>query len=491
MADESLKTSQASLWIQPDGANTEVFFLGCHDLDDVSAPEGGTELVRCFKPDGTGWNVSAVKKSPPDPITTTISTLLYKQRDWIEKVKNCPFNLFVLFRECGRADVFANNVRGLILSGARIAGRTYGQLVRREEDLESTVAAEIEAVPPLLQVVDLTAERIAVTSLATVNDIMANVDARCYGNCGAAIDPGDQAMYVTSALAAVTVGFSVRSVDEGQTWTISAAGPYAVGVANSLECGIRLQLDRNTYRQVVGRLFGAGAGSMAYSDDNGATWALVALPNGTGPTMGGTLWLQGKNLWLASAAGYVFKSVDYGETWTAMLAATLGASNFNHIHFADDLNGMAVGAAGIVVKTVDGGLTWSLATVPVAAVLNCVHMIDAKRAWVGSANGNIYFTTDGGTTWTIRTGWPGAGVAGMGVMDIDFLPGNDLLGFMISNTAAPVGTILRTINGGLDWQTITTPTNIGLNTLWPAREDLVYVGGILSATSMIIKVRAS
>jgi photosystem II stability/assembly factor-like uncharacterized protein len=152
---------------------------------------------------------------------------------------------------------------------------------------------------------------------------------------------------------------------------------------------------------------------------------------------------------------------------------------------------MAVGAAGAVIKTVDGGLTWSLATVPVAAVLNCVHMIDAKRVWVGSANGNIYFSTDGGTTWTIRTGWPGAGVAGMGVMDLDFLPGNDLEGFMISNTAAPVGTILRTINGGLDWQTITTPTNIGLNTLWPAREDLVFVGGILSVTSMIIKVRAA
>jgi photosystem II stability/assembly factor-like uncharacterized protein len=116
-------------------------------------------------------------------------------------------------------------------------------------------------------------------------------------------------------------------------------------------------------------------------------------------------------------------------------------------------------------------------------------MIDAKRAWVGSANGNIYFTTDGGTTWTVRTGWPGAGVAGTGVMDIQFL--NDLEGFMVSNTAAPVGTILRTINGGLDWQTITTPTNIGLTCLWAAREDLVFVGGVLSATSMIIKVRAS
>jgi photosystem II stability/assembly factor-like uncharacterized protein len=199
--------------------------------------------------------------------------------------------------------------------------------------------------------------------------------------------------------------------------------------------------------------------------------------------------MVGKNLWLASAAGYVFKSVDYGETWTAMIAGTLGAGNLSGISFADDLNGMAVGAAGFVIKTVDGGYTWALMTVPVAAVLNCVYMIDAKRAWVGSANGNIYFTTDGGTTWTVRTGWPGAGVAGTGVMDIQFL--NDLEGFMVSNTAAPVGTILRTINGGLDWQTITTPTNIGLTCLWAAREDLVFVGGVLSATSMIIKVRAS
>jgi photosystem II stability/assembly factor-like uncharacterized protein len=488
MADESLKTSQASLWIQPDGANTEVFFLGCHDLDDVSAPEGGTELVRCQKPDGSGWNVAAVLKSPPDPITTTITTLLYKQRDWIEKVRNCPFNLYVLFRECGRADVFANNVRGLILAGARIAGRTYGQLVNRE-DLASTVAAEIEAVPPLLQVVDLTAERIVVATVTDINDIVADMSARCYGNCGAAQDPGDLAMYVTDALAAVTAAFSVRTVDEGQTWTASAAAPYGVGVANSLQTGIRVQLDRNTFRLVVGRLWAAGAGSMSYSDDNGATWTAVALPNGTGAVAGGSLILVGKNLWLASAGGYVFKSIDYGETWTAMTAGTLTVQNLYQISFADDLNGMAVGAAGAVLKTVDGGLTWSLATVPVAAILNCVKMLDAKRAWVGSANGNIYFTTDGGTTWTVRIGWPGAGVAGIGVMDIDFL--NDLEGIMVSNTAAPVGTILRTINGGLDWQTITTPTNVGLTCCAFAREDLAFVGGLLSVTSMVIKVRAA
>jgi len=39
MAD--LTTKAGAIWVQPDGPNTEVYFLGCHGLDEISESMGG------------------------------------------------------------------------------------------------------------------------------------------------------------------------------------------------------------------------------------------------------------------------------------------------------------------------------------------------------------------------------------------------------------------------------------------------------------------
>jgi photosystem II stability/assembly factor-like uncharacterized protein len=490
MAEDALKTSQAALWIQPDGPNTEKFFLGCHDLDDISAPEGGTELIRKFKPDGTGWEVTTTKKAPPDPVTTTVTTLLFKQRDWIEKIKNCPFVLYILFRECGRADVFNNFVRGLILQSARISGRTYGQAVRREEDLESTVAAEIEAKPPMLNALDLTVERIPSVEVQALNDVAYNRQARCYGPCGATLDPGDQAYVFADSSGAATPN-SYYSNDEGQTWTIFPTDP-AFGNFHIM-AGVRAQMDRNTIRIIVGRegLGGALQGQMAYTDNFGTAWTIANVGGAGaqhGPVYGGGLWVQDQYLWLASSLGYIYVSRDYGETWVAMSPGTLTVQNLNAIHFCDNMNGMAVGLTGVCLKTVDGGLTWAAMTVPAVQTSYTVQMIDAKRAWVGQGAGGLWYTADGGVTWTQRTGWTGSGAGS--VRSLSFL--NELIGFMAYNTAGVVGSVLRTIDGGHEWQVLTTPTNSGLNQIAAIREDLAYaVGEPNGGTAVFLKIRAS
>jgi len=490
MAEDALKTSQAALWIQPDGPNTEKFFLGCHDLDDISAPEGGTELIRKFKPDGTGWDVTTTKKAPPDPVTTTITTLLFKQRDWIEKIRNCPFVLYILFRECGRADVFNNFVRGLILQSARLTSRTYGQLVRREEDLEATVAAELEAKPPLLQVVDLTVERVPIVEVQALNDVFIAEESLCYGPCGATQDPGDIAYVVADSTGAATPN-SYRSADEGLTWTILATDP-AFGNFHIMS-GVKVQLDRNTTRIIVSRegLGGALQGQTAYTDNNGASWTVVNIGGAAaqhGCVYGGGMWVQDQYIWLASSLGYIYRSADYGETWVAMSPGTLTVQNLNAIHFCDNMNGMAVGLTGVVLKTVDGGLTWAAMTVPAVQTNFTVFMLDAKRAWVGNGAGGLWYTTDGGVTWTQRTGWTGSG-AGM-VRGLSFL--NELVGLMAVNSAGVVGSVLRTIDGGHEWQVLTTPTNSGLNAIVAAREDLAYaVGEANGGTAVVLKIRAS
>jgi len=66
---------------------------------------------------------------------------------------------------------------------------------------------------------------------------------------------------------------------------------------------------------------------------------------------------------------------------------------------------------------------------------------------------------------------------------------NELVGYMIHNTAAPVGTIFVTINGGYSWKAITTPSNNGLNALSIADTSMVYAAGeVESGTAVIVKV---
>jgi len=65
---------------------------------------------------------------------------------------------------------------------------------------------------------------------------------------------------------------------------------------------------------------------------------------------------------------------------------------------------------------------------------------------------------------------------------------NEYQGFLVHNTAVPVGTIYRTNNGGYTWEAMTTPTNVGLNHVWCVSASRAYVVGEVSTTSMILKV---
>jgi photosystem II stability/assembly factor-like uncharacterized protein len=76
------------------------------------------------------------------------------------------------------------------------------------------------------------------------------------------------------------------------------------------------------------------------------------------------------------------------------------------------------------------------------------------------------------------------------VRGLSFL--NELVGLMAVNSAGVVGSVLRTIDGGHEWQVLTTPTNSGLNAIVAAREDLAYaVGEANGGTAVVLKIRAS
>ena len=166
------------------------------------------------------------------------------------------------------------------------------------------------------------------------------------------------------------------------------------------------------------------------------------------------------------------------------------ANDLSSIHFLDQDIGYCVGASDTVLKTTNGGVTWSLATATGGgAALNDVHVLD-DRVWIVSADPAIYYSEDGGVTWTARTGVPGSAAAN----DYPWIEfANEFQGFMISNTAGPVGTVLRTINGGYTWEEITTPDNDGINAGHLISPNDLYVVGPVEGggTAYIAKFVAS
>ena len=66
---------------------------------------------------------------------------------------------------------------------------------------------------------------------------------------------------------------------------------------------------------------------------------------------------------------------------------------------------------------------------------------------------------------------------------------NDAVGWMVADTAGPVGHILFTFTGGRYWTEITTPTNSGLNRIALCDEShAIVVGEANGGTAVIIRV---
>jgi photosystem II stability/assembly factor-like uncharacterized protein len=202
---------------------------------------------------------------------------------------------------------------------------------------------------------------------------------------------------------------------------------------------------------------------------------------------GGLFALDEKHIWLAGAAGYIYFSADGGVTWTAQETGVITAGAYTQVKFLDANYGIAVAAAGVVAVTRDGGAHWVAATAIAAApALNTCEINAPNRLWVGTATGLLYYSNDFGVTWTQRSGWTGSGVGQ--VKDLHFL--GEYVGWMLVNSAAPVGTILRTINGGYTWEALTTPTNSGMNEIWAVHENLALAVGLVNAATGTIIMAA-
>lgn len=484
MADKALTSkNNGALWVQIDGPNTKPEFLGCHDLGDIVEPSGSIELIRCIQPNGL-WKTVGATQAPPDPVTTSIDSLTFAVRDWLEKIE-CDFTLFAMFRVGGSADIFDNYTRAIILNHSRITSRSDKGIKHHEEDQASMQSRDIEAWPPAYRTGALTARR------QSTSELMALLDVHSYSqlNCDDGVKPGQKV--VASADATAYTGNVQETENGGDDWAAAAADPFATGKAAMAVRVFPISDSVNRILAIKEAESGV-TGLAAYSDNRGVSWTQVQIGSasaGHGAVKGGALFvLDQGHIWLASADGYIWFSNDGGATWTDQTSGDLSTEDGLSIAFLDENYGMAGFAADEILVTTNGGETWEIATAVTGSGDNITSVsASGNYFWVGTSGGELFYsrTVGGvlGSSWTQRafTGSGSGSVPAVAFYD-------EVIGYMIHNTSGPVGTILVTVNGGYSWRALTTPTNAGLNALSIADRSTVYaVGNAQGGTAVIVK----
>lgn len=479
-------------FVQPDGPNTQPVYLSCHDFDDPEQDLGDLNLLFCPDPDRPNrWKVSGSYQSEPSPVTFSITTSVRKTKDVLQTV-DCPVP-FYLLEVCGKRNVFENwDSQAVLFDPAVITSKGLQNVGKKNpgdqnESMKSFgVAAETMDNPfkPGLG-------RLSIAEVAALNGITVCGTFKCADACGEAEGLGQNLVVAGDAIAGSPADTALPwyTGNKGQTWAAAAAAPFAGGEdAGPVVC---VELGGGVKRWIVarGETDAGNPAEIAYSDDSGATWTNVDVgsTNGQYALSGKSLFaLDAEHIWLVTSGGYVYFSDDAAVTWTAQHSGTLTAQNLYFIHGSDERNLLAGGAADAMLKSADGGLSWSLLTATGSGddILRG-FVITKNKFWVGTDGGDLWYSTDGGTTWSQRAfSGDGAGeVHGIGFA-------NRLVGFMLHNTAAPLGRVFYTINGGWSWKLLTGGgTNLGLNDLLILGPDLAYaVGEPQGGTAVILRI---
>ena len=151
------------------------------------------------------------------------------------------------------------------------------------------------------------------------------------------------------------------------------------------------------------------------TNNKGKKWKRVPPENLPAPLANEVGWISGhavigNTIWFGTSAGRMYKSIDFGKTWTVHIVDPLPGTYVNEIAFLDDgLTGVAhLRGRGrtFVFSTSDGGLTWTNYFQPVNWKNSRMTAVPGTNAFVSTAvHGNPLFrgsavSYDAGQTWT-------------------------------------------------------------------------------------------
>lgn len=176
---------------------------------------------------------------------------------------------------------------------------------------------------------------------------------------------------------------------------------------------------------------------------------------------------------IAGAGGYIYSTEDPVGGVTVLEAGALWpAGVFNAVDALTDKFAVAVGNGGIIAKT-ENGATFASITSPVGVGVNIltVAVKNESEWWIGNSDGSLWYTLNGGTTWTEKA-FSGSGSGVLEHIEI----ANDTVMYISHQTAATLGRLLRSTNGGYDFVVMpegsgALPLNDSINAIAACRHN--------------------
>ncbi|MEM9918973.1 MAG: YCF48-related protein [Bacteroidota bacterium] len=177
--------------------------------------------------------------------------------------------------------------------------------------------------------------------------------------------------------------------------------------------------------------------------------------------------------WTINSLGTVFKTEDSGQNWTEQ--TNLGEF-IRCVRFADEnvgyigsLQGNFGGGNSVsrLFKTIDGGDTWTDLTdlISPAPIGICgLSVVDAQNVYgVGAyyQPARMYKTSDGGASWTNID----MSAHAASLVDVHFFTPDTGFVVGLSSSLGQGGVVLKTTNGGLDWEAV-HETMVNSDLIW-------------------------
>ena len=470
MVDTIYTNDSGAAFIQLEGVGpNDLTYLGCHDFGDMEEPRGDVERTYCPDPRQRGaWVVQTRSQGASGEVTFDVTLPLGRTADAIELASRtrCSSPMYVAFNQCAQRNLFGNWQRAMVIKAPLITSASRSNYAGRNADGAAPPEASKTfsfSASEVVDVFELEATRRAVAATVEATDIHFVDFWQCLGACGKYVAPATYGVAVTVAAGAAKALVYVTA-NGGVTWTATAAQPLAVAL--DLSSVLYIMLPNGTRRIIAARgttLAGTPAQNIV-SDDDGATWSTVNVGavNTEFVPGRGLMTYDGQHIFAvtdtgAGAAGNIYKSSDWGATWTLMFSGAGDA--LNYVYTLNEKHALAVGDTNEILVTRDGGVIWTAVTGPAAqAAVDalCCGMASDLIWYVGYEDGDLYYTADGGTTWELLVlelpvGFTCAHVYAIRLTDEH----NVWLGVSLNDGADDFGAVMRSVSGGAprQWET--------------------------------------
>ncbi|MBL0127425.1 MAG: hypothetical protein IPP83_08165 [Flavobacteriales bacterium] len=175
------------------------------------------------------------------------------------------------------------------------------------------------------------------------------------------------------------------------------------------------------------------------------------------------------------------------DPWSTIFYSTAAADRFIIMDWTDDYNGYVVCSQNMRV-THDGGATWATypSPYPMGNGFNLTYvdleMVDDSVGYF--TNNSVLKTVNGGQTWTTISNYT---TMGDEFLSVDFL--NRDTGFVMGNYIAGVGDrgIYRTVNGAANWELIRQDNGLRLYDMVAVNWDtIIAVGGLGTSAPRVL-----